>query len=112
MAIRSYIAELALLVALNACSKGSGQCASIASDPQWQRLTSEMNLPDYRMRRLNDYASTLESSGCQVAQMSEPSRSRAAATLDHEIARSLPLFVSGDHVEEVHEYFARTLRLR
>ena len=110
MSTRAFILVAAL--ALAACSKDPGQCATVASDPQWQTLTSDMNLPDYRQRRLNDYVSTLESAGCQVAQMDGPSRQRGAANLDAEIARSLPLFVPAVQVQKAHEFLTHTLRLQ
>lgn len=110
MGIRAWSTGLAFCAVLTACSKN--QCPSVSSDAQWESLVSGMKMPDYRVKRLDDYISTLESSGCQVGQIDGAARTTAAATLDHEIARSLPLFVPADHVQEAHDYLVRTLGLR
>lgn len=71
-----------------------------------------MNLPDSRRRRLDDYVSTLEASSCQLARIAPQSRARAAALLDTEIARSIPLFVPVAYREQAHAYLRGTLGLQ
>ena len=96
---------------LGACSR-QNNCSAVTADPNWKSMVAEMSLPDYRAQRLDDYVNTLSASGCQVAQLDASARTKAAATLDREITRSVPLFVPVAQQARVHDYLVGALRLR
>jgi hypothetical protein len=109
--MRSHSIWLVVLL-VAACAKNDRQCPSLAGDTSWQNIESTMNLSESRERRLDDYVNTLEATSCQIARMAPQTRARAAALLDAEIARSIPLFVPNEHRDAAHNYLRGALELQ
>ena len=103
---------LLVVVLACGCAKNDRQCPTLADDTSWQNLASTMTLSDSRKHRLDDYVGTLEASSCQIARMAPQARARAAAQLDAEIVRSIPLFVPPQYRDKAHVYLRSALELQ
>lgn len=108
--MRKQILALLTIVVIAACSGGGDGSTRMLDDPRWKALVAQMNLPDYKARRLEMYVGTLEDSRSMLAAADSETKTTATATLDGEIGRTLPLLVPPEFADRVYAFLSAALR--
>lgn len=101
---------LAIAPACGSDDHAAAPATHIVDDALWKALRTEMNLPDYQVKRLETYVGTLEDSRNILAGADTKTRTDGISNLDVEVGKALPLMVPPQYTDKVHAFLSAALR--